>query len=550
MKVDAPGLTAAAQRLISAVEVLGTRGGVPHPPLAADPTSVGAAERLTTAGAGLATGLSGHVSALVESLEHLTGIAVTFTDTDAQNASALATLSADTSGPAPVVRSAPTPPPIPSDVRAPLPPPAGILPEALSAAAHTGTAGVGEPFAAAWTTASGAARDASQNLRSAVAQLPETLDGPASTPAASKHLLAFADGLDHYSERGHALVTQATGYANNLAQARQDIPTPEQHAAAQRRVEALARANAASGGRYAAPLANAVSEKNQLNEQTITGYTGYHENTDTATAGDDPGGAGTGDSLDPTTAGDPNAQPDTNADPVTAESSGEMASMLPQLIPTVLGAAGGLVGGLLGAAAKVPETLMQAGTQAIGAATQGLSGLAQSKMDSLDTGTSGIEGDPAASDLGDMGGSGAGGEAPTTPAGGGGAPSLAVAPTTGAPPTPAVLPVGATGTPPSSSAGMGGMPMGMPMGGMGGMAGGPGGGGSDKEDPGRQRKVVPRVIPHTEDITGKIDTNRLEVASAAHRERNPEPPNDDLQPPGSYKPVVRRLTTRPPKEPT
>ena len=86
-----------------------------------------------------------------------------------------------------------------------------MLPEALSTAAHTGTPGAGEPFTAAWTTVTEAARDASQNLRSAVARLPETLDGPASTPAASRHLLAFADGLDHYADRGQTLVTQASG---------------------------------------------------------------------------------------------------------------------------------------------------------------------------------------------------------------------------------------------------------------------------------------------------------------------------------------------------
>lgn len=550
IKVDAPGLVAAAQRLMSAVEALGSDSGVSHPPLAADPASVGAAQRLTTASAALSAGLTSHVSALVTSLEHLTGIAVTFTETDQQNASALTTLNASSSGPSPVTSSAPPPPPIPPDVRAPLPPPAGMMPEALSAAAHTGTPGAGEPFTAAWTTASGAARDASENLRSAIAHLPEALDGPASTPAASKHLLAFANGLDRYADRGQALVTQATRYANNLEQARQDIPTPAQHSAAQNRVVSLAQANAASGGRYAVPLANAVSEKNQINERTITGYTGYHATTDIATAGDGPGSVANPlnpAAADPTAAGDPNALglPDPDGDPLSPENSGELASMLPQMLPTVLGAAGGLVGGIVGAVTKVPQTLMQAGTQAIGGATQGLSGLAQPKMDPLDNGTGSGGGHPGAGDLGDMGGGGC--DAPTTPAGGG-ASSLAVAPTTGAPPTPAVTPVGATGTPPPASAGMGGMP----MGGMGPMAGGPGGNSGGKEDAGRQRKVTTRDIPHTEDVTGRTDTNRLAAAAAGHRERNkPEPPNDDSSPPlDSSKPVVRRLTTRPPKEPT
>ena len=229
MKVDAPGLVAAAQRLMSAVEALGASGGVPHPPLAADPASVGAAERLTTAGAQLTTSLGAHVSALVASLEHLTGTAITFTETDQRNAAALATLNGGNAGAAAVAGSAPPPPPVPPDVRPPLPPAAGMMPEALSAAAHTGELSGGEAFTGAWSTASGAARDASQHLRSAVTQLPEVLDGPASTPAASRHLLAFADGLDTYADRGHALAAQANAYAGNLSQARQDIPTPEQH---------------------------------------------------------------------------------------------------------------------------------------------------------------------------------------------------------------------------------------------------------------------------------------------------------------------------------
>jgi hypothetical protein len=547
MKVDAPGLVAAAQRLMSAVEALGGSGGVPHPPLAADPASIGAAQRLTTASAELSVGLTAHVAALVASLEHLTGTAVTFTETDARNAAALATLTGGGSGPAPVVGAATPPPPIPPDMRPPLPPPVGLMPEALSAATHAGAPGAGEPFAAAWTTASGAARDASENLRSAVSQLPDVLDGPVSTPAASRHLLAFADGLDTYADRGHTLASQASAYANNLAQARQDIPSPAQHTAAQNRVLTLAQANAASGGRYAIPLADAVNEKNELNERTVTGYGGYHENTDAATAGGDPGSDGTGSPLGAPTTGDPSApgQLDPKADPMSPEGAEQIASMLPQMIPTVLGAAGGLVGGLLGSVTKLPEAAMEA----LGPAMQGLSGLGQQKMDPPDTGTGG-SGGPGAGDLGDMGGGG-GGEAPTSPAGGG-APALSVAPSTGAPPTPAITPVGATGTPlAAGSGGMGGMGMGgMPMGGMAGMGGPGGAGGGGKEDSERQRKVVSRDIPHTEDVTGRVDTNRLAVAAANTRDRQREPPDADSPPPDSSQPVVRRLTTRPPKEPT
>jgi len=94
--------------------------------------------------------------------------------------------------------------------------------------------------------------------------------------------------------------------------------------------------------------------------------------------------------------------------------------------------------------------------------------------------------------------------------------------------------------------------MGIPMGGMGPMAGGPGGAGSAAKgrDAGRRRKVVPHGIPHTEDVTGRTDTDRLSAASAAHRDRNnPQAPIDDDPAPDFSEPVVRRLTTRPPQGP-
>jgi hypothetical protein len=90
--------------------------------------------------------------------------------------------------------------------------------------------------------------------------------------------------------------------------------------------------------------------------------------------------------------------------------------------------------------------------------------------------------------------------------------------------------------------------MGMPMGGLGGAPGGSAGGGTGEND--RKRKVVVPDIPHTEDVTGRVNTNRLSAAAAAnHRDRNLEPPNDD-DPPEPAAPIVRRLVTRAPKEPS
>jgi hypothetical protein len=546
MRVDAPGLVAAAQRLIAALEALGG-SGVPHPPLGADPASLIAAERLTTAGAELTAALVAHVAALVASVEVLTGAAITYLDTDDQNAAAIRALNAGIAGGAAGPGSAPPAPPVPPDLRAPMPPPVGMAPKAISVAVHSGAPGDGEAFIGAWSQAAQAARNGSATIRSAVTELPEVLDGPMSTPAVSGHLLNFADGLDTYADRAYTLVNQAKAYASNQIQARADIPTPQQLTTSENHVRALTFANAASGGKHSAALAHAVSVNNRLNEQAVTGYPPYHARTDAATAGDDPGTDEQGLPKDPTTAepaGDRAGLPapdaaDPNAGGPSPAAGGELVSLLPQL----LGAAGGLVGGALGAVTKVPEALIQAGSQALGAATQGVSALAQPKMGSPGTGGPSLS-------SGDPGAAGGGGDAPTTPAAGDGAPDLPVAPSTGAPPTPAIAPVGATEGPGAGGApggATGVTPMGMPMGGLGGA---PGGAGGAKAEDGRKRKVVVPDIPHTEDVTGRVDTNRLSAAAAAnHRDHSPEPPNDDNSP-GAAPPIVRRLVTRAPKEPS
>ena len=548
MRIDAPGLIGAAQRLQEAVAAV--RGaGVAHPSLAADPGSVGAAGRLTMAGAELTAGLAAHVSALVSTVGALTGAALTFVAMDEQNSAMLATLSGNNSGPAAGAPWAPAAPPVAPDVRGPLPPPMPGPPEAISAAAHSGDPAGGEPFSTAWAQVHLAARDAASGIRSTVSQLPDTVDAPVSTPAVSHHLLSFADGLDTYADRAHNLVAQATAYAGNQLQAREAIPTPDQLAAARQNVRIMQANNLATGGKLAVPLARAVAAKTELDTRTVNGYSGYHASLDPATGGQDPGNQNGEQSGDPTVAdqgpGGP-GEPDPNAAP-SPDEAGEMASLLPQMIPTVLGAVGGLAGGVLGAVTKVPETLMQAATQAAGAAAQGLQGLAQPKLASAGDSADGVpETGDGAGDLGDVGGEGAG----DTPASGGDVPPLSVAPSTGSAPTPAVAPAGGSGQPAPPAAGIAvgsGMPMAMPMGGLGGLGGQPGGA---KSEPTRPKKVVVPQIPHTEDVTGRVDTDRLSAAAAAARARIADASKDDDNPPRAGEPLVRRLVTKPPEEPT
>lgn len=560
MKVDAPGLVAAAQRLLAAVEALGG-SGVPHAPLAADPASIGAATRLTTAGAELTAALTAHITALVASIEHLTGTAITFVETDANNAAAIAALNTGGAAAAGVAGSAPPAPPVPPDVRVPIGPPPPMPPEAISVAVHSGSPSGGEPFINAWSQVARATHDASQLIRSAVQQLPDVLEGPVSTPAVSQHLMSFATGLETYGQRAQTLVRQANHHADKQFEVRQAVPTPQQFTSAENRVQTIAFANAASGGKHAAQLAQAVAVKNQLDDQAVTHYPPYHVRTVASTDGEDPGTPPTEQHTadptgqdpttpktpgDPTTSGTDDGEGLGGTDPVSdlaPEQSGGAAGLIPQLLPTLLGAAGGMIGGALGAVTKGPEAALQAGQQAIQAATQGLSGLGQSKMDPPEMGN-----EPSMPGGGDSAGGG-GDPAPTTPASGAG--ELSVAPSTGAPPTPAVTPVGAAeGSSPGGAGSGGGGPMGMPMGGMGGLGGAPGGAGAGKGERDRERKVTVRDIPHTEDVTGRVDTSRLSVAAAAtQRDRNPEPPDDD-DPPDVGTPVVRRLVTRPPKEPS
>ena len=539
MKVDAAGLVAAAQRVAATLEGL-AGGEALHPALAADQVSGGAAGRLSTAGAQLATTLGALSAALAASAEQLTGVALGFVATDEHNAARIATLSNSPAGPG--YRGwAPPAPPMPADVRAPLPPPVAASPEAISATVHSGDPGAGEGFIGSWSQVPGAALDAAAVIRSTVTHLPDSLDGPVSAPAISSHLRRFADRFEACGSRAQLLARQASEHAAQQTQARQDIPDPRQLQHAQHRVATIAMANTQSHGAYAVPLAQATADLTALNDQAVQGFAGYHRATDATTAGglDEPDtGAsdadlGAGDIA--TDSGRP-AVP-AGADPPAPEAAGEVAGLLPELIPAALGSTGGLLGGLLGAATKAPQSLMQAGTRA-------LSGLTSPK-----TGDPSPDGGEPASkpdlddgepdDLGPGDGIGDGGQ--TIPAAGGfSTPSLPVAPTTGAQSRSPQLPTGASPAPSPPAAGAPGMmPMGMPMGGMGGR-----GRGAAKEGPGRTKRVVAVPIPHTEEVTGKVSARRLAVSATAPKDPDSPPGEETSAAPPA--PSVRRVVSRPP----
>ena len=83
------------------------------------------------------------------------------------------------------------------------------------------------------------------------------------------------------------------------------------------------------------------------------------------------------------------------------------------------------------------------------------------------------------------------------------------------------------------------------MGGLGGQSG------AGQAEPGRPKKIVGPDVPHTEDVTGRVDTNRLSAAAAATRGRGPDAPDNDDDPPSNVEQVVRRrIVVRPPEEPS
>jgi hypothetical protein len=366
-------------------------------------------------------------------------------------------------------------------------------------------------------------------------------------------LIRCANGLDSSGARARALVQQANQHSEQTVQARTDIPSPKVFDAVNNQLRVVAQANAQSGGAYAIPVAQLNAQKTALEKQAAQGYAAYHAATDVTTAGDVnsaqdvTGGAAAGSpGSDPSSgaAGQDSGLPDTHAasGALSPEKAGELAAM----IPAVLGAAGGLVGGALSTIGKVPEALMQAGTQAAGAATQSLSGLMTPRLNDRTAVAGGIGPLNDTSNRDGPGGAGSGGGDTTRAAGGPAGTPPPVLPSTGRAPTPPAMPSGALPEPVQpSAAGSGMMPMGMPLGGMPGGAAGAGGG---QDRPVPPKKVVVPPTPHTESVTGRVSIDRLAMSVTAPEPRDPQPPSDD-QPPQGPRPIIRRITaTRPEDE--
>ena len=558
VSVDPSGLVSAAQRITAAVSELAATHPE-HLPLAADPASVGAAGRLTTAGSTLAAALVEQAAGLAATAEQLATVAAGFAAKDTANATKISSLSTSGDG-ASVAGWAPASPPMPPDARPILPAPPAAPAEIISNAVHDGDVGSGEAFISGWRQVAGSVRDASAAVRLIADSLPDSWDSPVATEVVRGHLIRYADALESSGQRAATVADQADRHAQEVGQARSDIPTPSAFQAMNQRLQALSQANVQSGGMYAVPLANAVEQKSQMEAQTAQGFGAYFASTEATTAGEvdldgdgipdvpaeavtDAAGAGSEDA--PGLLGEPEP-----GEPGSPDMAGQLASMLPSMIPTVLGAAGGLMGGAVSSLMKAPESVIQAGTQAMGAATQSLSGMLEPPLDDIGADDLDFE-DAPLDEMSGFGGGGGGGAGMTSPASGGPPSMPPVMPSTGPNPTPPTAPTGGSLPPPVSPtvghSGGGMMPMGgMPMAGMGQQAG-QGGAGDDRN--GKPRQVVGKDLPHSESVTGKVAADRIAVSSTAPDHRDDDPPSNDRGPErSSGAPVIRRITTVAPKE--
>jgi gas vesicle protein len=549
VSVDPSGLVSAAQRITAALSEL-SAANPEHPALAADPASVGAAGRLTTAGTTLASVLAEQAAGLAATAAQLGNVAAGFTAKDAANAAKISKLNTSSEGAA-VSDWAPPSPPVAPDARPILAPPPAAPAEVISNAVHSGDAASGEAFITGWRQVASSARDASAAVRLVADNLPESWDSPVATDVVRGHLIKYANAFETSGQRADTVADQANRHAQEVTQARSDIPTPNDFQAMNHQLQTLAQANAQTGGMYAVPLANALEQKTQMEAQTAQGFGGYYATTEATTAGEiDLDGDGIPDvPADEAAAGAADgtglpgeAKP---GEPGSPDMAGQLASMLPSMIPTVLGAAGGLMGGAVSSLMKAPESVIQAGTQAMGAATQSLSGLMQPKLDDIGTEDMGLEDAP----LDEMSGGGGGGGGGATSPASGGTPSMPpVTPSTGPNPTPPTLPTGGSLPPPvTPTGGPGGSGM-MPMGGMpmAPVAGGQGGPAEDRN--GKPKQVVGKDLPHTESVTGKVSADRIAVSATAPNRKDDDPPPNDDPPQRGNAPLIRRITTVGPKD--
>jgi hypothetical protein len=547
MKVDVAGLVAAAQKLLGlAASAQGLLAEMV--PLAADPTSAGAAARLDMA----STQLWGSACAQAYSLHKAAGqlimIAQKFGTQEELNAAGLnvmlpgAVVMDDTA-----LATLEPVPPIPPDVRVPLPPGAPLSGESFSQLVHTSSPAGGAGFTTTATNNALAIDNAATTVREVAATVPELWESPVGTAALAGRLNEHVTALNTIADRWFELAGQSRKHADDYTETVAATPKVQEftdaHAAFDRATDPVSKsqAGAALGRLEARAAAEAARYAGVTETSTSPMGAGAPQSPGVGAPGAGvPAGAGAGAGA---TAGQAAAVPEqaqlAKAGAAEAGQAGEGAGQLAQMLPQALGAIGGMAGGMAGMAGQVPQALMQTGQGLAQTATQGISGLASKNPSEAELSKSadGLDPyDPTAAE-GGAGAGGGGGGGDTHPAGALGPP---VTPSMSH--TPPSMPAGAAPPPmtpaPAGGSAMGGMPMGMPMGGM--MHPGQGGDGDNKVP--ADKKVVTPPQPHTEPVTGRV-SDRIATAAEASRARAESDTDGDDPPPRG--PVLRRITLAP-----
>jgi hypothetical protein len=464
LKVDPPGLQAAARRLRDAAAQLNTVEAAVHPPLACDQTSAAAAQVFTAAAVSLRSHSVEHAAALLGTADQLAAICAGFSQQESLNASAVRNLIS--AQPVSLAGLADPVPPAPEAVVPDLLPPGGaITGEALARQLHAGSSSAGAGFIGSCRAARSAAMAAADIIRDLLLVLPEQWSSRAGVEATATRLERHTIAVSLVAAHAAALADQADSHARAYADAVARTPPPEAFAAVRAQLASAQRANAAFPGRYAPLVSSLIGQHGALQHEALNARDRYHEET---------------------------------AEAMSPEQSGQLASQLPAMVPAMLGALGGLAGGAVAAAAQIPQALMQGGQQLVQAAAHGMSGAAPPHSNGNSTAPS--ESDRSRlSPAGDRHGV----AGPTAPAG-----ATAGAPLLTSPPPAATTPRGAVDAAPAAVASAYPTATVMPPG----MMAHPSPGDAQPQVPADKTILVPPV-PNTESVTGRAATGRLAVAT-------------------------------------
>lgn len=537
MRVDPQGLSELAAKL--AASAVAVQGSLPaefvHPPLAPDGVSAGAAARLTSGAAVLASNFASQGADLAELASRLTQVAAGFTAQEEANAAAQASLTPATRAAsmpsAPLVR-----PPVNPDVRPPLAaaPPAGG--EALAQQMAAGSAAAGMAFGQSCQAASSAARAAADSLRQAAAWLPEVWRSTVHGESLAQVFTTRAATFDTLADDAEALESQQGKHGQGLENAQRATPSPTQFADNRQQLTVARINNARTGGAWAQRVADLMAERSRLEKDAISAHSNYladsEQNTEprpgTGTnpaAGVGPGGApqpgpdgqtgsGGADLNSSAMGDDPLAglgldDPSLAGDPAFAQ-------MMPTLLSAIVGGVGGALGSITQPLSSLPQQAMSAGSSAMQQLSKAVGGDGLKTPELPDI-------SPPNLDPPSFGGGPGPGD--TTPSGGGdGLPPVSGAgPMTGPPPAATAAagtapPLGgATASAGAAGAGMGPMGGGAPMSGMGQNPG-------EKDKSGAApKKVALSARPNSEAITGRSEAPG-EVAAAGTEGEEPQVP--------------------------